>query len=260
MADTRNSNSLMHNHNDLEKGIDNGNMSPQSHGYDSNVDSVHITTLHGIIDRILSSRPCPSSTLGNPGPLGLSGFAATTMMLSCWNAGLLSSTTATAVLPMALWYGGTAQLLAGVFEFVCQNTFGATAFCSYGAFWLAYATLVEFSVPEFPSAAGGDITTQAVAMFLLAWLFVSTILFIASFRTSWGLVVVFALLIPTFLLLTIGAFLNNAACTKAGGWFGIFCAFSAWYCSAAIVINTTWGVQLLPIGVIGPYRRPGKAA
>lgn len=97
--------------------------------------------LEGIVDRIVRRRGPPTSSLGNPGPVGLAAFAATTFMLSCWNAGLLVSTTENVVLPMALWYGGIAQLLAGMWEFAANNTFGATAFTSYGAFWLSFATL-----------------------------------------------------------------------------------------------------------------------
>jgi succinate-acetate transporter protein len=92
-----------------------------------------IRYLEMIVDKLVSRGP-PKSSLGNPGPLGLAGFALTTFMLSAWNTGLLSPATVNIVLPVALWYGGIAQMLAGMWEFAVNNTFGAVAFTSYGAF------------------------------------------------------------------------------------------------------------------------------
>lgn len=126
-----------------------------------------VKRLETIVDRIVRRAGPPTSSLGNPGPLGLAAFAATTFMLSCWNAQLLVSTTSNVVLPMALWYGGIAQLLAGMWEFAANNTFGATAFTSYGAFWLSYATLVEFWGPT-GYAAAKDVDA-ALGMYLMAW-------------------------------------------------------------------------------------------
>jgi len=235
--------------------------SQQNNRYDKD-DRSTISNLGHIIDRILSNRPAPTSSLGNPGPLGLGGFAMTTFLLSCWNANLLSATTEVAtVLPLAFWYGGLTQLFAGLFEIAANNTFGATAFCSYGAFWLAFSTLLQFGVPEY-EAAGNDaalINPQIVAMFLLAWTIFTFYMWIGSFRTSWCLVAVFSTLILAFICLTAGAFASTTTAgmhaTYAGGWIGIICAFCAWYSSAAVVINSTWGIQLLPVGVIGPIQR-----
>jgi len=177
-------------------------------------------------------------------------------MLSCYNADLLVSTTANIVLPMAFWYGGFAQAAAGLWEYATNNTFGATAFVSYGAFWLSFATINEFWAPT-GYASTQDIDS-AVGIYLLAWTIFTAYMFIGSLRMSYSLIVVFGLLEITFALLTAGRFnLTPTAATnliKAGGWFGIFTAFAAWYASAAVVINGTFGAQLFPVGVLGPLQ------
>jgi len=89
---------------------------------------------------------------------------------------------------------------------------------------------------------------QAVGLWLLAWTIFTFYMWIASFRISKGLAVVFTLLEPAFVLLTIGAFAQSKKCTQAGGYFGIFCALAAWYCAAAPILNTAYGRQLLPVG------------
>ncbi|KAL0488983.1 6 TM domain-containing transmembrane protein [Acrasis kona] len=207
--------------------------------------------LNTIVEKL--SRGSPSSTLGNPGPLGLAGFAMTTFLLSCWNTGLLSAGTAKIVLPVALWYGGIAQLLAGMWELAASNTFGALAFTSYGAFWLSYATIEQFWVPA-QGVTEQDIGI-AVGMYLLAWTIFTLYMMVGTFRMSVSLMLVFIFLEIAFILLTAGSFSGNSKVTAAGGWFGILTAFFAWYASAAVVINTTYGVQLLPIGVVGPIKR-----
>lgn len=215
-----------------------------------------VTSLETVVDRILAKGP-PQSSLGNPGPLGLAGFAATTFMLSCYNAGLLNASTQVVVLPMALWYGGAAQLMAGLFEYVAGNSFGATAFCSYGAFWLSFATLLEFGVYQLPATITAYDAGQAIGLYLFAWTVFTFYMMIASFRMSYALVAVFFPLTITFILLTSGQFAVAGGAyavmaTKAGGWMGIFTAFAAWYASAATTINGTFGAQIFPIGVIGP--------
>jgi len=213
-----------------------------------------VTKLENIVDRIVTRAGPPKSSLGNPGPLGLSAFAATTFVLSCYNAQLLVSTTSNVVLPMALWYGGIVQFSAGMWEYATNNTFGATAFCSYGAFWVSFATLVEFWAPT-GYASTLDINS-ALGMFLLSFTIFTAFMFIGSLRMSVSLIMVFGLLEITFALLTAGHFNPEPTAAlnliKAGGWFGIFTAFAAWYAAAAVVINGTFGAQLLPIGVLGP--------
>lgn len=202
-----------------------------------------------LVDKLMDRGP-PRSSLGNPGPLGLGAFAFTTFLLSSWNTGLLSAATSNIVLPVALWYGGIAQILAGMWEFGVNNTFGAVAFTSYGSFWLSFATIEQFWVPA--AGASARDSRLALGMYLLAWTIFTFYMMIGSFRMSVSLALVFVLLEITFILLTAGAYSGHKGVHNAGGWFGILCAAAAWYASAATVINTTYGIQLLPLGVIGP--------
>jgi len=191
--------------------------------------------------------PSPPSVIGNPGPLGLGGFALTTFVLSVFNTGVfLDPSLEPVVLPLALFYGGLAQFIAGVFEFRAPNTFGATAFCSYGAFWWSFAAYVKYVAPGLSP----DTAHEATGLFLLAWLIFTVYMFFASLRVSKVVTLVFFFLVFAFLLLAIGAFSGNAGCSKAGGWIGIICALCAWYGSAAVVINSTWNRTVFPVGVI----------
>jgi succinate-acetate transporter protein len=179
----------------------------------------------------------------DPGPLGLAAFALTTFVLSMFNAGLVSSAGEPVVLGLALFYGGIAQLLAGMWEFRTGNTFGAVAFCSYAAFWLSLWALNHFYAAEIPKANVGD----AVGLFLVAWGIFTVYMWVASFRTSGVLVVTFALLTITFFLLGFGNSGDSTSLVKAGGWFGLATAACAWYGSFAAVINSTFGRVVLPV-------------
>lgn len=181
--------------------------------------------------------------IGDPAPLGLAAFAMTTFVLSVFNAGLLDKKLELVVLPLALFYGGTSQLLAGMWEFRKGNTFGATAFTSFGAFWLAY-----FFLARYVAAGLGANAYKAVGLFLLGWTIFTAYMFIASLRVSLAVAAVFAALTLTFLVLTIGAFSEKAGVTKLGGWLGLLTAVLAWYASFAGVTNSTWRRTVLPVG------------
>ena len=144
-------------------------------------------------------------------------------------------------------------MLAGMWEFLVNNTFGAVAFTSYGGFWLSFATMEQFWKPT-GIVSEHDIHL-AVGMYLLAWTIFTFYMTIGSFRMSVSLAIVFVLLEVTFILLTIGAYSANTTVTAVGGWFGLLTAGAAWYASSAILINNTYGVQLLPVGVIGPLAK-----
>src|SRR5690242_21785029 len=117
--------------------------------------------------------------IADPGPLGLAGFAATTFVLSLFNAKVIDNSALEAVvLPLALFYGGLVQLLAGMWEFRKANTFGATAFASFGAFWLSYAAYVKFVVPGLPAST----EYKATGLFLLAWAIFTAYMTLASMR------------------------------------------------------------------------------
>jgi len=178
--------------------------------------------------------------VADPGALGLGAFALTTFALSLSNAGLVPGAGA-AVLSLALFYGGAAQLIAGVIEFVKGNVFGATAFTSYGAFWMAFWWLETH--PDIAQAAG----PAGLGAFLLGWTIFTLFMTVAALRTNGILIVTFTVLSAAFACLTIGAFSGSALIHALGGWLGLVTAFVAWYGSAATVINVTWGRQVLPV-------------
>lgn len=179
----------------------------------------------------------------DPGPLGLAAFATTTFVLSCFNANLFDAGLVGVVLPLALFYGGLGQLLAGMWEFKRNNTFGAVAFSSYGAFWMSFAGYAYFIAGKLPAATAHD----ATALFLLAWTIFTFYMMIASFGTNGAIVAVFVALFLTFLFLTVGAFNGSAGLTHLGGYIGIITAILAWYASFAGVANATFGRVIAPV-------------
>lgn len=176
----------------------------------------------------------------DPGALGLAGFALTTFLLSLANAGIIPAAGA-AVLGVALFYGGIAQLAAGMWEFAKGNTFGATAFTSYGAFWLSFWWLLTNPAVEKAAGAAG------VGAFLLAWTIFTAYMTIAAVKTNGAILAVFVALTLAFIALTIGAFSGVAGITQLGGWLGLLTAVLAWYGSFAVVINSTWKRTVLPV-------------
>ena len=196
------------------------------------------------------SVPLYTPVIADPGPVGLAAFAMTTFMLSVFNTNMLTGTLAAAVLPLALFYGGGVQLLAGMWEFRKGNTFGALAFSSFGAFWLAYWFYVDRIVPTLPAAQ----VHKATGLFLLSWAIFTFYMTIASLRTSGAVAAVFVTLTVTFVLLTIGAFATGRLgvdMTKAGGWAGLVTAAAAWYASFAGVTNSTFRRTVVPTWPLG---------
>jgi succinate-acetate transporter protein len=165
-------------------------------------------------------------------------------VLSVFNSGLIVNAKLEAVvLPLALFYGGLAQLLAGMWEFKKANTFGATAFASFGAFWLSFAAYVKYVVPTLPASQA----YKATGVYLLMWTIFTAYMFVASLRTTAAVAAVFITLDLTFLLLTIGEFATSTGIHKAGGWVGLITAAVAWYASFAGVTNATWKRVVLPV-------------
>jgi succinate-acetate transporter protein len=203
--------------------------------------------------------PAPGPTGGafiaDPGPLGLAAFAGTTFFLSVVNTNMLGASVTSTVFGLALFYGGIGQFAAGIWEFAKGNTFGALAFCSFGAFWLSFWYLLNHVVPA--QVAGGakvpDIL-HGVAVYLLVWTIFTAYMTVASSRTSGAVFVVFVLLTLTFLVLFIGFLSESPADFEAndnfwirlGGWLGIATALAAWYASFAAVTNFTFKRTVLP--------------
>jgi hypothetical protein len=185
----------------------------------------------------------PPPATADPGPLGLAGFAMTTFVLSVFNSNIISDAKLEAVvLPLALFYGGIAQFAAGMWEFRKGNTFGATAFSSFGAFWVSYAAYVKFVVPGLPV----DTAYKATGVYLLAWAIFTAYMILASLRVSGAVAMVFITLTATFVLLCVGDLAKNMTVTHAGGIVGLVTAGFAWYASFAVVTNETWKRTLLP--------------
>jgi succinate-acetate transporter protein len=188
-------------------------------------------------------------SIANPGPLGLAAFALTTFVLSCANADILSPGLKAVVLSTALFYGGAVQVLAGMWEFRRGNTFAATAFSSYGAFWMAYWGMGQF-FKVGPTVTAAD-RGHAIGFFLLGWTIFTAIMLIASLRTNGALIATFTVLTVTFLLLALGDLNGNEDLVKFGGYLGVVTAFLAWYACAAEVINETWKRPAVPLWKIG---------
>lgn len=180
----------------------------------------------------------------NPAPLGLLGFGMTTVLLNIHNAGFFPMNSM--ILAMGVFYGGIGQVIAGVMEWKKNNTFGTTAFTSYGLFWLSLVGLLV--MPEL----GWIEASSSIAMsaYLLMWGLFTFVLFIGTLRISRALQVVFASLTLLFLLLALGDFTGNGSITVLAGYVGIFCGFSAIYTGLAQVINELHCRELLPLGTV----------
>lgn len=188
----------------------------------------------------------PAATLpfADPAALGLGAFALTTFVLSVVNAGIIPKLDEPVVLGLALFYGGAAQFAAGIWEFANRNTFGATAFCSYGAFWLSFWFLVQFRAADLPPADAG----KGIGLYLLAWAIFTAYMTVAASRVSMAVFGVFIFLTLTYIALAIGAFTSSDSLTVIGGWLGIITALIAWYASFAVVTNSTFKRPVIPVG------------
>lgn len=183
--------------------------------------------------------------LANPAPLGLIGFGLTTVLLSLINAGVLPKTGENVVIPLALAYGGTIQVLAGLMEFKAGNTFGTTAFLSYGAFWWWFALLLILGTNHVLLLDGAGTT---IGTALLLWGVFTMYMWVATFRLTRALWWIFLTLWIAFYLLGFGALLGLPQLSVAGGWVGIVCGSLAMYTSFALVANSTFGKDVLPVG------------
>ncbi|PLZ03003.1 transcriptional regulator [Burkholderia sp. WAC0059] len=183
----------------------------------------------------------------NPAPLGLAGFALTTWLLSMINAGWFSGDAVNMVLACALAFGGTAQAIAGIMEMPRGNTFGATAFLGYGAFWWSFALFAMFLHEKVPPAF--------VGWYLFLWGVFTLYMWFATFRSPRALQLIFLALWITFFLLAAGEWTGSVALHAAGGYFGLITAALAFYLSAADVINEAYGRAVLPVGVGGVKTR-----
>ena len=190
--------------------------------------------------------------LANPAPLGLMGFGMTTVLLNIHNAGFFAL--GSMILAMGIFYGGMAQIIAGILEYRKGNTFGVTAFTSYGLFWISLVALVilpklfygvkdELGNPIL--SAPGDL---AMGWYLFMWGLFTAFMFISTLKKPKALQFVFGSLAILFWLLALGHFLQNPDITRIAGYEGIICGLSAIYLAMAEVINETYGKTILPVG------------
>jgi uncharacterized protein len=206
--------------------------------------------------------PAPVSSIADPAPLGLAAFALTTLLLSAKNAGWMTHATGSAWLGFAFAYGGLGQFAAGMWEFRRGNTFGATAFSTYGSFWIGVALWIELVVnPAVAGIAKAPATAAATVAHLnhdlgwiaLAFAIVTFYLMVLSTQVNLAVFLVFLGLDITFIILAIGnldagSALLPTGTIKIGGYLGLVTALIAFYTSAAGIATSMAGRILLPVG------------
>ena len=183
-------------------------------------------------------------TTANPAPLGLMGFGMTTVLLNIHNAGYYELNTM--ILAMGIFYGGIAQIIAGMMEWKKNNTFGTTAFTSYGLFWLSLVGLILM-----PKLGLGEAASKpATAMYFVMWGLFTLVMFIATLRLNRALQFVFLSLTVLFFLLAIRDFTGSASIGALAGYEGIICGLSAIYAALAQVLNEVYKKVLAPLGPV----------
>jgi len=202
-------------------------------------------------------RPTTERKFGNPAPLGLSAFALTTFILSLINVQAHGVTTPNIVVAAAYGYGGLVQLLAGMWEMAVGNTFGATALSSYGGFWISFAIVLTpggFGIVDAYATDNGSTFDLAFGFFLFGWFIFTFLLLICTLRSTVAFFLLFFFLDLTFLLLAIGYILPlpqgagpNPTIIKAGGYFGLFAAFTAWYNALAGIADSSNSFFVIPV-------------
>jgi succinate-acetate transporter protein len=215
-------------------------------------------------------RSVEARKFANPAPLGLSAFALTTFLLSCINMGARDITEPSFVIAAAFGYGGLVQLLAGMWEMAVGNTFGATALSSYGGFWIAIGIILTpggfqiLSTLEAGDSGSPDMFYNSFGIFLMGWFIFTTILLLCTLKSTVAFFTLFLWLDLAFLLLGIGYLQRNSAdapnppVIKAGGFFGLLAAFTAWYNALAGIADTSNSFFIIPV-LHFPWSATGRA-
>jgi succinate-acetate transporter protein len=185
-----------------------------------------------------------NDTTANPAPLGLLGFGMTTVLLNLHNAGFFPLDAM--ILGMGIFYGGVGQIIVGIMEWKKNNTFGATAFTSYGLFWLTLVALIILPQTGFGKAPDA----AAMTAYLTMWGLFTAVLFIGTLRLNRALQFVFGSLTILFFLLAIGDATGNHTIKTIAGWEGIICGLSAIYTGLAQVLNEVYGRTVAPLGMV----------
>ena len=180
-------------------------------------------------------------TTANPAPLGLMGFGMTTVLLNLHNAGFFKL--GTMILAMGIFYGGIAQIIAGLMEWKKNNTFGTTAFTSYGLFWLSLVWLIVAQ-----KLGLGDVNeSSAMAAYLFMWGLFTAVMFIGTLKLNKALQLVFGTLALLFFLLAVGDYTGSTTIKHIAGYEGIICGLSAMYAGLAQVLNEVYGKTVAPL-------------
>jgi succinate-acetate transporter protein len=182
--------------------------------------------------------------IANPAPLGLCAFGTTTVLLNFHNAGLFEMNSM--ILAMGIFYGGLAQVIAGIIEAKKNNTFGLTAFTSYGFFWLSLVALIVMPKMGWMTAP----SENAMVAYLAVWGVFTLLLFFGTLKLNRALQFVFATLTLLFFLLALGDYTGNNTIKHVAGYEGIICGASAIYTGVAGLLNEMFGRTVLPIGSV----------
>ena len=182
--------------------------------------------------------------IANPAPLGLCAFGTTTVLLNFHNAGIFEMNSM--ILAMGIFYGGLAQVIAGIIEAKKNNTFGLTAFTSYGFFWLSLVALIVMPKMGWVTAP----SENAMVAYLAIWGVFTLLLFFGTLKLNRALQFVFATLTVLFFLLALGDYTGNSAIKHFAGYEGIVCGASAIYTGMAGLLNELFGKTVLPIGSV----------
>ncbi|PSN69903.1 glyoxylate pathway regulator [Corynespora cassiicola Philippines] len=209
----------------------------------------------------------PKRNFANPAPLGLSAFALTTFVLSLINVGTRDITHPNLVVALAYGYGGLVQLLAGMWEMAVGNTFGATALSSYGGFWLSFAIILTpggFQIQSTLEEVTNAPFLDSFGLYLMGWFIFTFILLLCTLRSTVAFFSLFFTLDMAFLLLGIGYLQHDEvvpqqACIKAGGYFGLFAAFLAWYNALAGIADNSNSFFVIPVAHF-PWSEKGREA
>jgi len=177
----------------------------------------------------------------NPAPLGLMGFGMTTVLLNIHNAGIVSLSAM--IISMGIFYGGLAQIIAGIMEFKKDNVFGATAFTSYGLFWLSLVGIWIFPKMGLADPA----SSKSVGFYLLMWGIFTFVMYIGTLKQTRANQVVFGTLFILFFLLAAADFTGSHTIKVIAGWEGIICGLSAIYNALGQVLNSVYNKKVLPL-------------
>jgi succinate-acetate transporter protein len=194
------------------------------------------------IDQVFKNEIKITDTTANPGALGLLAFGLTTIILNMHNAGVFGM--GSVVFSMGIFYGGLAQIIAGIMEWKKNNTFGMTAFISYGFFWISLVFLILMPMLGW----GPALQKEGLVSFLGIWGLFSLVMFIITFRLSQAMQVVFGLLVLLFFLLIVGNALGDTTILTIAGIEGVICGLSAMYTGLGQIMNEVWKENVVRLG------------